>query len=564
MGRTVGVLGGGQLGRMMGFAAHRLGVRLIPLETLGADSPAGQVTSSSLAGAFRDADKIKELSEMCEVLTVEIEHVDTTALDVAVASGVPVHPSPLCIRIIQDKFKQKELLIKHGIPVAKQEAVGNVEETRAAALSMGFPCMLKQRTMAYDGRGCAPLNGPQDIEEAFANMSGSSSPPTPLYLEQWVPFTKELAVMVARSTTGEMAVYPLVETVQRDGICHTVTAPAQGVSLKSRDEALKIAKDAVACFKSAGIFGVEMFLLPDGSISVNELAPRPHNSGHYTIEACETDQFEQHLRAVLGLPLGSTRLKVGAAMMINVLGESRREDTLIPLTKALSIPGAGLHWYGKASHRLGQKLGHITVVASSVAELFRRVAPILPAGAERPPEEKRSTAEGVLVGIIMGSDSDLPTMQAAAQVLEQFGVPFELTVVSAHRTPDRMFDYAKAAKGRGLKTIIAGAGGAAHLPGMIAALTPLPVIGVPVKSSTLSGQDSLLSIVQMPRGVPVATVAIGNSMNAGLLAVRLLAAFDEQLMAKLEAWHASQADEVLAKADRLERLGHEAYLAGGK
>ncbi len=247
---------------------------------------------------------------------------------------------------------------------------------------------------------------------------------------------------------------------------------------------------------------------------LNEIAPRPHNSGHYTIEACETSQYENHLRAILSLPLGSTALKVPSACMLNILGASSDLSEITSFSEfALTVSGARVHLYGKSECRKGRKMGHITLVADSDAELSKRLRPLLerlPGGHD--PQELDSYAplypergfshKQPLVGIIMGSDSDLPVMLPAADILNHFNVPYELTIVSAHRTPDRLVEYARSAAARGLRAIIAGAGGAAHLPGMVAAMTALPVIGVPVKGSSLDGVDSLHSIVQMPVRMP--------------------------------------------------------------
>jgi phosphoribosylaminoimidazole carboxylase len=244
---------------------------------------------------------------------------------------------------------------------------------------------------------------------------------------------------------------------------------------------------------------------------VNEVAPRPHNSGHYTIEACETSQYENHLRAILSLPLGSTDLKVPSAAMLNLIGTSSSMAELTNLAEvALTVPGTTIHLYGKSECRQGRKMGHITLVANSDAQLRQRLRPLLQALPSSTNEETDLHAplppmaysghsnQYPLVGIIMGSDSDLPVMLPAARILDSFNVPYELTIVSAHRTPNRLTEYARSAVPKGLRTIIAGAGGAAHLPGMVAAMTALPVIGVPVKGSTLDGVDSLHSIVQMP------------------------------------------------------------------
>ena len=251
-----------------------------------------------------------------------------------------------------------------------------------------------------------------------------------------------------------------------------------------------------------------------GSLLLNEIAPRPHNSGHHTIEACHTSQFENHLRAILSLPLGSTSLRVASAAMINILGaSSSMEEVHNMADSALSIPGANVHLYGKSESRKARKMGHITLTADSDSELKTHLRAILSSQpdsgqwidniAPLAPTSTGFSHPQPLIGIIMGSDSDLPTMLPATKILDHFHVPYELTIVSAHRTPERMVRYGLSAETRGLRVIIAGAGGAAHLPGMIASETVLPVIGVPVKASVLDGVDSLYSIVQMPVSHPI-------------------------------------------------------------
>ena len=554
----VGCLGGGQLGRMMAQAASRLGCQMTVLDPGGLDSPAGKVCGKAIAGPFKDAAKIQELAKVVDVVTVEIEHVDTTGLAAIEKQGVPVHPSSATIALIQDKYAQKQHLSKvDGVPLGEFCDVPDVAALLAAGERWGFPLMLKTKRDAYDGRGNLPVMTKDEAAAGFASLSNGGK--AALYAERWQPFTKELAVMVARSASGETRSYPVVETVQKDSICHTVVAPAHGVPTASMESAMAIASAAVASLSGGGIFGVELFLLADGRVLLNEIAPRPHNSGHYTMDACVTDQFEMHLRCVLGLPLGSTAMKVPHAAMLNILGapDGSLPTTLLPIQRALTSRAAAIHWYGKSPPKKGRKMGHINVTGSGseavLAELRR-----LDAG-----DGASSGAGGAppAVGIIMGSDSDLPCMQAAAEQLEKFGVPYEITIVSAHRTPQRLFDYSREADGRGLQCIIAGAGGAAHLPGMVAALTPLPVIGVPVKSSALSGNDSLLSIVQMPKGVPVATVAIHNAANAGLLAVRMLGMGDRALRKRMADFMDEQEAEVLQKAARLEREGYRGYAA---
>ncbi|RUS23854.1 phosphoribosylaminoimidazole carboxylase [Jimgerdemannia flammicorona] len=549
----VGVLGGGQLGRMLVEAASRLNIQIIILDA-PVDSPAKQIeaTQQHVHGDFTDADKIKHLANSVDVLTTEIEHVNATILETLARERiVNVQPSPSTIRLIQDKYTQKIHLTKHSIPVAEYRETLNHEAILSAGKEFGYPLMLKSKTLAYDGRGNYVLRTEQDIPDALNTLSK-----TPLYAERWAPFVKELAIMVVRRANGEIRSYPVVETIHKENICHLVIAPAQ-VDGVVRQRAQAVAEDAIKTLDGAGVFGVEMFLMNDGAILVNEIAPRPHNSGHYTIEACETSQYENHLRAILDIPLGSTSMKVSASIMVNILGVSNdMQETLRPCAESLSIDGATIHLYGKRECRKGRKMGHITVVGESMTQTQERIKPIL---ATIEPGVTRDLALSPLVGIIMGSDSDLPVMKIGAQILKDFCVPFELSIVSAHRTPLRMVEYAKSAHKRGLKVIIAGAGGAAHLPGMVAAMTPLPVIGVPVRGSSLDGVDSLYSIVQMPRGVPVATVAINNSTNAALLAIRQLGAFIPGFLTKMERYMETMETEVLKKVQRLDSVGWDSY-----
>ncbi|KAI8326470.1 phosphoribosylaminoimidazole carboxylase [Martensiomyces pterosporus] len=580
--RVVGILGGGQLGRMFIEAASRMNVEVRVLDPTK-ESPAKQISNSTkhIDEPFTSSEAIKRLAEESDVLTVEIEHVNCDELaKIEQLNLAKVHPSSSTVRLIQDKYLQKVYLSERNLSLPEYVKCDSLEEVRQAGRQFGYPFVLKCRLGAYDGRGNYVVKGEDDAEAGFKTLGGSM-----LYAEKFVPFAKELAVMVVRRPGGEVATYPVVETVQRDNICELVYAPAQ-IDGQVREIAMKVATDTVSCLPdgSAGIFGVEMFLHEDGrTVLVNEIAPRPHNSGHYTIEACNTSQFENHLRAVLDLPLGSTDLKVPAAAMINVLGGANGFDSVLdPCLASLEVPGATVHLYGKAEAKVGRKMGHITVVADSALQLRRRTDMIVGKLANASEEERQrleyrqsatlATNGSVsdeekkdvrdmspLVGIIMGSDSDLPTMRPAAQILEQFGVPFELTIVSAHRTPDRMFEYARAAHKRGLKVIIAGAGGAAHLPGMVAALTPLPVVGVPVKGRCLDGVDSLHSIVQMPRGVPVATVAINNSDNAALLAVRIIGASCPTYLDAMQQYMDDMRVGVEKKIERLDTTGWKDY-----
>lgn len=555
--KTIGILGGGQLGRMMVEAAHRLNIKTVVLDAAG--SPAKQINAldSHVDGSFKDVEAITQLAKKCDLLTIEIEHVDVDALkSVEKKLGVPIYPFPETIRLIQDKYLQKTHLQQHGVDVVESVAVEENSEEALAAIGQkfGFPFMLKSRTMAYDGRGNFVVKTKESIPEALEFLANR-----PLYAEKWCPFTKELAVMVVRLIEGEVFAYPTVETHHKDNICHLVYAPARILDTLQKKASL-LAQNAVKSFPGCGIFGVEMFLLPNHELLINEIAPRPHNSGHYTIDACVTSQFEAHVRAVAGLPLpkgfSSFATTNTNAIMLNVLGDKEKNGELAVCRRAIETPNASVYLYGKES-KPQRKMGHINVVGSSMAEAESKLRFIMGESTSLPKEAEPQ--EKPLVSIIMGSDSDLPVMSVGANILKKFGVPFELTIVSAHRTPHRMSKFAIEAAGRGIKAIIAGAGGAAHLPGMVAAMTPLPVIGVPVKGSTLDGVDSLHSIVQMPRGIPVATVAINNSTNAALLAIRILGAYDNKWLDEMSQYMNNMEEEVLGKAERLEEVGYENY-----
>ncbi|CAD6240310.1 unnamed protein product [Miscanthus lutarioriparius] len=519
---VVGVLGGGQLGKMLCQAASQMGIRIVILDPLPR-CPASSVCDEHVVGSFTDGDTVREFAKRCGVLTVEIEHVDAATLERLGKQGVDCEPKASTIMIIQDKYRQKRHFSKCGIPLPDFMEVDTLHSIEEAGEKFGYPLMVKSKRLAYDGRGNAVAKNKEELSSVVASLGGFEHG---LYVERWTPFVKELSVIVARSRDSSAVCYPVVETIHKENICHVVEAPAE-VPDKIKKLATSVAEKAIKSLEGAGVFAVELFLTEDNQILLNEVAPRPHNSGHHTIESCYTSQYEQHLRAILGLPLGDPSMKAPAAIMYNILGEDEGEAGFYLahqlIRRALDIPGASVHWYAKPEMRKQRKMGHITIVGSSKISVKSCLDNLLQSNSSDPKEVSPRVA------IIMGSQSDLPVMKDAERVLKEFNIPCEQTIVSAHRTPERMYDYAKSAKDRGFEVIIAGAGGAAHLPGMVASLTSLPVIGVPIKTSTLSGFDSLLSIVQMPKGIPVATVAIGNAENAGLLAVRILAARDPEL-----------------------------------
>lgn len=569
----VACVGGGQLGRMMALEAPRLNIIMSFLDAQGSSCPAALVVPSDriIEGSLQDPTKIEELVQSVDVVTVEIEHVNVEALAELEQRGVNVQPSAGVLGIIRDKFFQKQHFSLYGIPLPPFQLTDSLESIQSAAKDLGLPLMLKARRGGYDGRGNCVLKSAEKsaVIEALKEL-GVRDPSTSsldLYAEGWIDFDCEVAVMVVRSSDGEATkCYPAVNAIQQDSICRVVLAPVRNVPANVREKAEQLAIQTIDSLGkgASGVFGVEMFVTQAGEVLLNEVAPRPHNTGHYTQNACAVSQFENHLRGVCGLPLGNTSMMVEAAAMVNVLGASSgtMEDTIKSSNAAMKMPGASVHWYSKAECRQGRKMGHINLIGDSQGEIDTSLAELLALEGipvSLLPGGKLQSSP--LVGVVMGSDSDLPTMHAAVDVLKKFGIAYEVDIVSAHRTPDKLMSYSRSAAGRGLCVIIAGAGGAAHLPGMVAAMTPLPVIGVPVKTSTLSGVDSLYSIVQMPRGVPVATVAIGNAMNAGLLAVRILSASRPGLRKRMIEYQNEMKEMVDGISSELLDIGSDAYLA---
>ncbi len=360
----VGIAGAGQLARMTCLAAWPLGIRVAVLGR--PDEPSAPMAAGVIEGDWKDADAVRALGAAVGVVTLENEFVDAGALASVQAAGTPVRPDAAAMATVQDKALQKQLLANAGLPVPTFHVAETAADLEAIGRDLGWPLMLKARKLGYDGYGNATCDTPAAAREAFARLDAGEG----VLVEAMVPFTNELAAMVARSVSGQEAVYPVVETVQRNHVCHEVTAPAP-VAADVLARAGETARAAAAAGRGLGVMGVEMFLLADGSVLVNELAPRPHNSGHYTIEACETSQFENHLRGILDLPLGEVALRAPAAAMVNLLG-STAGPSLPHRPEALAVAGAHLHLYDKAEVRPGRKMGHVTALGATGADALDR------------------------------------------------------------------------------------------------------------------------------------------------------------------------------------------------
>jgi 5-(carboxyamino)imidazole ribonucleotide synthase len=362
----IGILGGGQLAKMSAQSALRLGFDIAILEKEHR-SPAGQLTQHEFVGVVNDTVLLKRFAGQCDVITLENEFVDHQRLEVLERMGKKVFPSSKTISLIQDKLLQKEILSRHGIPVPRFIDVLPHFSFGDVSSFVGIPFLLKSRKMGYDGYGNALVRNERDFIAAVQRLSGRHSS---LMAESFIDFSMELAVMVVR-TQREVKVYPVVQTIQKNHICHTVIAPAR-ISKRQQREAEEIAVESVKAVHGFGLFGIELFLSERNGIIVNEMAPRPHNSGHYTIEGCVTSQFENHIRSVLDLPLGSTEMTGKSAVMINLLGKRSPQKALHMYRTALRNPDAHFHLYGKKTSRPGRKMGHITIVGERADEILKK------------------------------------------------------------------------------------------------------------------------------------------------------------------------------------------------
>lgn len=361
--RRLGIVGGGQLASMTAAAARRLGCDVVVLERY-AFSPASHAAGDTMIGDWNDAAVLTRFAQGVDVVTIENEFVSVDALAAIEAQGVAVWPSTPTLRLMQDKLTQKETLAGAGLAVTPFAGVSSVDALRETVHRLGLPAVLKTRRNGYDGKGNVTIRSSDEIESAWRQLGAGT---TPLYVEAFCPFEREVATIVTRGIDGRVAVYPLVETIQADHICRVVKAPADTpdrVTVRATDMAVA----AIEAVGGVGSFGVEMFLTADDSLFVNELAPRVHNSGHYTIEGCLCSQFENHVRAIMGWPLGATVMTAPAAVMVNLLGTARGPGVPHGLANALAVPGAHVHVYGKAMSGAGRKMGHVTAIGATMTE----------------------------------------------------------------------------------------------------------------------------------------------------------------------------------------------------
>lgn len=371
MAKILGIIGGGQLGMMITEAAKKMPQHISKIIVLDPteNCPASQVGAEQIIADFKDKNAIIELANKSDIITYEIESGDSIVLK-NVEKKAEINPSPETLRIIQDKFLQKSFLKENNIPVPEFIKIENIEELKMGLRNFGYPALLKARRDAYDGRGNYKIDSEKDIQKALDYFNGQN-----LLLEKFVKFKMEVSVIASRNTKGQIKTYPLVENIHEQNILRETIAPAR-VSHEITKKAEVIAEKTMQVLKGAGIFGIEMFVTQEDDIVINEIAPRVHNSGHYTLQSTKTSQFEQHLRAILGLDLGDTEL-LHPTIMYNILGDVSFEGKYATIN--ISEENVFLKMYGKEISKPLRKLGHFNLVAKegeTIEELLKKIEKI--------------------------------------------------------------------------------------------------------------------------------------------------------------------------------------------
>ncbi|NGP86994.1 5-(carboxyamino)imidazole ribonucleotide synthase [Fodinibius halophilus] len=365
----LGFLGAGQLARMSGLQAFRYGIQIGVFSDRDENEPVQFMTPHSQTGSFDSVDDLTAFAESCDVLTLENEFINSEILKQAQEdSGTPIFPAPDSFALIENKLIEKQTFEDAGIPVTPYALIKDEDHLKKFGDEHGWPYLLKSSKGGYDGYGNETVRDINEAIVAFENLGGNSD--RDIVAEAFVDFTHELAVQVARNETGHV-VYPCCETVQEDHICVAVKSPAP-VDKTVQEKAQELALQATEAIDGKGIFAYEFFLTPDGELLLNESAPRPHNSGHYTIEGCVTSQFENHVRAVMGLPLGSTKLRKPAVAMINLLGTDRRDAQVDHALEALAASDGHLHVYGKLDSKVGRKMSHYTLLGDDMEQIYAK------------------------------------------------------------------------------------------------------------------------------------------------------------------------------------------------
>lgn len=371
----LGIIGGGQLGKMMILAAKEMGISVVILDPTR-ECPAHSIADEHIVAGFDDEAGFRELATKVDVVTYEFEHITVSLLEALELSGSRMHPSAGVLKHIQDKYTQKTYLSDHGFPVPQLLPVSSLDEATNAAQALGYPFLLKSRRGGYDGKGNTMIREKADLLAFFKQDDGKNPQQNTeqYFAEAYVPFEREISVLVCRGQDGKSVVYPLAENLHHENILLQTQLPAT-ISPTLAKQAIELSQAIAELYGVVGMLCVELFATADEQLLVNELAPRPHNSGHATIEGCVTSQFANHIRSVTGLPLGETTL-IRPAIMLNLLGKGNGTPHIHGLHEALGIPGVSIHLYGKTMIKPSRKMGHVTITAETLENAQKHAAEV--------------------------------------------------------------------------------------------------------------------------------------------------------------------------------------------
>lgn len=543
--RNIGIIGDGQLAKMLIQAglSYNVNFYVLPL-----DNPLESIckTIATLVSSY------EELLIKSDIITYEFENIPPIPEHIKISMSKKMLPTLETLEIIRSKISQKTMYEAQNIPVPKTFITGNHTAIKNYIVKHpSIDYVIKSDKGGYNGNGVMVFNSYTTIDDVNKFLNESD-----LYiLEKKIKIKKEIGVIVVVSSSNYYTFAPTEMVFTENNILKYQFSPPNFTPQQIEKYGNAISHHALlaaGCFNSQGVFGIELFIDCNDEIYVNEISPRPHNSGHHTIESNTSSQYDQLMRLLTGRPIFQDSGIEKKSFMANILGSNFTGKYKLnkKVETKLSEYGFMIHDYGKFLNKPNRKMGHLTITFDQSTDIdfencynlingLQLIEPDEPQNdvnfTKKTPNHQNNDIIPV-VGVVMGSISDLPVVTPALDILKEFNIPYCVNVVSAHRMPDHMFRYAEESKYNGLKVIIACAGGAAHLPGMIASKTHIPVIGLPAMSSSLNGLDSLYSIVQMPKGIPVATVAIGNGVNAALLACRMLAISDYAVKLKLEEY----------------------------
>ncbi|KXZ40326.1 5-(carboxyamino)imidazole ribonucleotide synthase [Alkalithermobacter thermoalcaliphilus JW-YL-7 = DSM 7308] len=368
--KKVGIIGGGQLGKMLIIEALKMGVYTVILDP-DPKCPASYIANEHIIASFYDENALRELASKVDVVTYEFEHINANILKNLENEGFRIYPSPNTLCIIQNKYSQKKYFKENNIPVGDFREIKCIDDIEKVSKEFGYPVMLKSALGGYDGKGNSLIKSQNEIDIFYKELGEGK---IPLYIEKYIPYKKEVSVICCKGINNDIKIYPVGENVHKDSILFETSVPAD-ITKDEYEKSINISKDILNLFDDIGIFCIEMFITKDGDVLVNEVAPRPHNSGHYSIEGCVTSQFENHLRSVLGIPLGDVSL-VRPVVMRNILGEDgyKGKPTVVGVCNALSIEGVSLHIYGKSETNPKRKMGHVTAIADTLDDARNKVS----------------------------------------------------------------------------------------------------------------------------------------------------------------------------------------------